>query len=73
MTFVDMAYEAGHIDGTRIIDGDRRLYASTEPLAIDPMPGDVVAIGGIDHTVVSVRPLSPGGSIVYYEIQARRV
>lgn len=67
-----MQYTDDKIDGTLIMRGDKLVYLSTAGLSIEPSTADKVVIGGEEHAIVNVKPLSPAGLVVFYEIQARR-
>lgn len=71
-TVVVVDYKNFEIDGTIIKQGDKRVLVSTGGLAVAPAVHDVLAIGGVDHAVLAVMPLDPGGTTVYWELQARR-
>ena len=71
-TLVDLDIDERSIDGTLVLHGDRTVYLSTEGPAIEPLRTDKVVIGGNPHTILVVRPLQPGGLIVFWELQARR-
>lgn len=67
-----MEYTDDKIDGTLIMRGDKLVYLSTAGLSIEPSTADKVMIGGEEHAIINVKPLSPAGLIVFWEIQARR-
>jgi hypothetical protein len=69
---VEVGYTIQQIDGTRIRAGDKRLFVSTAGLSIAPTESDALIIGGVAHEIVRVSPLSPAGTIVFWELQARR-
>lgn len=69
---VVLDYEEKQIDGTRIKVGDKMVYMSTAGLTIEPTESDALVIGGVTHEIVVVKPLSPAGVVVFYEVQARR-
>lgn len=71
-TLVDLDVEERNIDGTLVLRGDRTVYLSNEGLTIEPLRTDKVVIGGNPHTIVDVKPLQPGGMIVFWELRARR-
>lgn len=78
-TFADFAckavaleYSNREIDGTRIRAGDAKVFISTAGLTIAPSESDALVIGGVTHEIVVVKPLSPAGVVVFYEVQARR-
>ena len=53
--FVD-DYATSEIDGTLVVNGDRRVYVFGASLAagITPTPNDKVTIGGVSYRVVNV-------------------
>ena len=69
---VIMDYRNSEIDGTVVKQGDKRIYLSTDGLTVVPATSDTITLDGAVHSVIDVRPMSPGGTVVYYEIQARR-
>ena len=69
---VDLDVEESSIDGTLVLRGDRRVYLSTEGMTIEPLRTDRVLIGGEPHTIVEVKPLQPGGLVVFWELLARK-
>jgi hypothetical protein len=69
---VEVGYTIRQIDGTRIKAGDKRLFVSTAGLTIAPTEQNQIIIGGVAHEIVRVAPLSPAGTVVFWEIQARR-
>jgi hypothetical protein len=65
-------YSNSQIDGTLVKQGDKKIYVSTEGATIAPDVGHKLAItGSPDHSIVNVMPLSPAGTVVYWEVQAR--
>lgn len=67
-----MQYTDDKIDGTLIMRGDKLVYLSTAGLSVEPSTADKVLIGGEEHAIVNVKPLSPAGLVVFWEVQARR-
>lgn len=65
-------YRQNEIDGTRVLRSDLKVMMSKGALAIEPETTDQLLIGGQAHAIVDVRPVSPGGVVLYFEIQARR-
>lgn len=63
-------YEAGRIDGSLIRRTDKLIYLAAEGLAITPSEADQV-LAGECYSIVAIRPLSPAGEPLFYEIQAR--
>lgn len=68
---VVLNYADNLVDGTRIKASDRMVYVSTEGLSINPTTADTLTVGSITYTIVGVKPLSPGGTVVFWEVQAR--
>ncbi|WP_297803413.1 hypothetical protein [uncultured Brevundimonas sp.] len=66
---VVQAYRNFEIDGTRIQSGDKRVLVSH--MAQTPTTQDQIVIAGESHAIVSVKPLSPGGVVIMWEVQAR--
>src|SRR5690606_41516606 len=54
-------YPQGFIDGTNILQGDRRAYCAPGDA---PKQGDVLTWQGTDLAVVSGRPVAPSGLAV---------
>ncbi|SOC45758.1 hypothetical protein SAMN05892877_117147 [Rhizobium subbaraonis] len=71
-TLVDLDIDERTIDGTLIMRGDRMVYLSTAGLGIVPELSDKVMIGDVEHAVVSVQPLQPAGTVVMWQIIARK-
>lgn len=66
-----MQYTDDKIDGTLIMRGDKLVYLSTAGLTIEPSTADILVIGGKVHAIVNIKPLSPAGLVVFWEVQAR--
>lgn len=64
-------YAKRDVDGTLIRQTDRMVYLSTAGLTISPDVNDTLVIEGSALTVVNVKPLSPAGVVLMYEVQAR--
>lgn len=62
------AYDQKYIDGTLILQGDQLAYCAP---AVAPAQGDKFTWQGADLTVVAVKPVSPAGVPVLYEVQIR--
>lgn len=50
--------------------GDKRWLVSTSRLA--PAVEDEISLGGVAYQVINSDPLSPGGTVMLYEVQARK-
>lgn len=62
-------FQFGQIDGTLIRSTDRKITVEAGQIA--PTPEDKLVIGGVEHEIVAVMPLDPGGVALLYEIQVR--
>lgn len=71
-TLVVDTYRNFERDGTRIKAGDKKVLLSTEGLTVAPLTSDQLVIAGEVHSIVNVEPLSPGGVVVMWTVQARR-
>ncbi|KQQ46519.1 hypothetical protein ASF69_04645 [Rhizobium sp. Leaf311] len=69
---VVLDYEDGKVDGTLIRKTDKMIYISTAGLAITLAESDKVIADGKEYAVEKLKPLSPAGLVVFYEIQGRR-
>lgn len=68
-TGILLKYPDMMIDGTRILDSDRRLLISNEQI---PQPSDKPLIDSQEWAIVNIETLSPAGTDVIYELQVRR-
>lgn len=66
-----MNYSTMEVNGTSVEATDRKVYLSTEGLSVTPSIDDKMTIGGQEHQVIAVSPLSPAGTVVFYELQVR--
>lgn len=66
-----MEYSNLEVDGSSIQQTDRMAYLSTDGLSVTPQTDDKLTIGGQEHQIINVKPLSPGGTVVFYELQVR--
>lgn len=64
-------YAVAEVDGTLIQATDRRVFVSAQGVSVTPVPADVLIIGSGQLSIVNVRPLSPAGTTVLWEVQAR--
>lgn len=71
-TFAVLDYSAREIDGTRIQATDKKVYLAKASLSIEPTTADFLEIGGKPHKIIAVKPLSPAGTVVMWELQVRR-
>lgn len=71
-TFAVLDYATKDIDGSLIKQTDQMAYLSTAGLTISPTTTDILVIGGATRTIVNVKPLSPAGTVLMWELQVRR-
>jgi len=64
-------YDIHKVDGTLIQSTDKQVYLSTEGLSVAPGEEDSLVINGDVFSIVQLKPLSPAGTVVFYEVQAR--
>lgn len=64
-------YTTREIDGTNIKYGDKKVLVSASNLAIAPTMNDLLIVGSLTYTVISVSALAPGEIPVLYTVQAR--
>ena len=67
---VALNYNKSEIDGTVVIKGDIKLILEATTTA--PIIGDRVTIDSIIYRVMNIKPTSPAGIVVIYEIQLRK-
>ncbi|MDI6742657.1 MAG: hypothetical protein QMD11_07945 [Smithella sp.] len=68
-------YQNQNIDGTLVLKGDKQLLLSAINAAgtalMTPQINDTVTIGGIVHTIMQIKPLSPAGITVLFDVNLR--
>ena len=70
-TAVELDYNVSEIDGVLIQRGDKKLLVSVSGIvAIEP--NDTCSLGAALYIVKNVKPLSPGGIVLLYEVQVRK-
>lgn len=62
------AYDQKYIDGTLILQGDQLAYCAP---AVTPKQGDSFTWQGTTFSVIAVKPISPAGIPVLFEVQIR--
>lgn len=67
ITAVDLNERVRDNSGTLVGQTMRTLYVETSA-GVTPGKGDKVLIGGSEHEVSEVRPLSPGGTVIMWEL-----
>lgn len=71
-TVVTLDWKNEEIDGTLIKSTDRKILISTDGLSVVPAIGDTLTIGSdVLLLVEPFKPLSPAGTVVMYETNAR--
>jgi hypothetical protein len=67
-------YSAKEIDGTRIREGDARLYLALDDPTAAPEIGDALTIDGETGWAIAgpVTRIQPGSVVIVYDIQARK-
>ncbi|QIB36877.1 hypothetical protein G3A56_01760 [Rhizobium oryzihabitans] len=71
-TLVTLEYDDAKVDGTLIRKTDKMIYVSTAGLNITLAESDKVVAAGEVYAIENLKPLSPAGIVVYYEVQGRR-
>ena len=82
-TFAVLDYAKKDIDGSLIRQTDQLVYLSTAGLTISPETQDKLIVGGTWQaspvklngtvmTIVNVKPLSPAGTVLMWELQVRK-
>jgi hypothetical protein len=64
------SYDRRLVDGSLVRADDLRVMVEAGP--VEPSTADTLKIGGVAHSIVSVRPTSPGGVALMWELQCRR-
>ena len=59
------------IDGVNVKYGDKLVLVAASGLAVIPTPNDAISVGGQTYSVVGVSVVSPGGTALVYNVQAR--
>lgn len=71
-TLVTLEYDDAKVDGTLIRKTDKMIYVSTAGLSIALAESDKVVAAGEVYAIENLKPLSPAGIVVFYEVQGRR-
>lgn len=69
---IRLDYTQSEVDGTRIKQGDARIYLDPS-LEVEPKTGDTVEIDTQCYQVIASKTLNPAGTVVLYEVQVRGV
>ena len=71
-TAVVTTFDESQIDGSMVEANDRRVLIAGADLDTAPEPGNTkILIGRVTYSVINVRTVSPGGTVLLYIIQAR--
>ncbi len=71
-TLVTLEYDDAKVDGTMIRKTDKLIYVSTAGLGITLAESDKVVAAGEAYAIENLKPLSPAGIVVFWEVQGRR-
>lgn len=69
---VDLDHTQTHFGDTLTQRGDRMIYLSTAGLLVEPTLADRLVVGGVEHAIVDIQPLSPGGIALLWQLRVRR-
>lgn len=67
---VEHPYEQNERDGTLVMAQDRR-YLLEAAIGTTPLLSDRLIVGSDNLAIVNIEPLSPGGTVLLYEVQCR--
>ena len=70
-TLVTLEYDDTKVDGTLIKSTDKLIYVSTQGVTITIEESDKIISDGKAYAIERLKPLSPAGIVVYYEVQGR--
>lgn len=70
-TLVTLEYDDAKVDGTLIRKTDKLIYVSTAGLSITLTESDKVIAAGEVYAIENLKPLSPAGIVVFWEVQGR--
>lgn len=69
---VTLEYSDKDVDGTLIRNTDKLIYVSTAGLTITLEKSDKIIAAGEEYAIENLKPLSPAGIVVFWEVQGRR-
>lgn len=69
---VTLEYADKDVDGTLIRNTDKLIYVSTAGLTITLEKSDKIIAAGEEYAIENLKPLSPAGIVVFWEVQGRR-
>ena len=70
-TAVELDYNVSEIDGVLIQRGDKKLLVAVSGITVIE-PNDTCTVGAVVYLIKNVKPLSPGGIVLLYEVQVRK-
>lgn len=70
-TLVVLEYTLGERENSLIQNSDKKVFISTEGLEVEPTEADQLVVQGRALEIVTLMPLAPAGTVVFYEAQAR--
>jgi len=68
---VALQYSLAERAGTLVEEGARRILISTNALEVTPVTDDRLTFDGVTYSLISVDPMSPAETVVYWDVQAR--
>lgn len=72
---VKVEFTIKQMQGGNVLATDERWLIAAGPLVAlgvtDVLPADKVVVGGVGHTVLIAKPLSPAGTVVLWDCQIR--
>jgi hypothetical protein len=69
--FVVAQYDQEERDGDLVQQSDQKVYVSVRDIDTAPTTRDRLVIGGTARRIVTVEPISPGGTVIVYVLQIR--
>lgn len=69
---VTLEYSDKDVDGTLIRKTDKLIYVSTAGMTITLEKSDKIIAAGEEYAIENLKPLSPAGIVVFWEVQGRR-
>jgi len=71
-TFAVLDFNGREIDGSRVLATDKKILLANGALAIQPTLSDKLVIGDVEHSIINIETLAPGGTVVMWTLQVRR-
>jgi hypothetical protein len=66
---VELSYSLTNRNESLIQRGDKLLLLRA---GVEPAVGNTITVDAITYQVIDVQPLNPGGTVMLYEVQARK-